>query len=222
MLQSQLQPQYQQFSVWRKTHLIQGHPCIIAAYVNDADNDPDYDHIMPTIGISYYEPTSSYNPKDKLLCYNLYQLKILERELSTNDIIKQRQTCNKSTLLGGCLPYNADYGYAIFGIVDKQNVILPLRLKVDRSDEPNLSLGASPVQMQDTITVFNLVLGRNYVLLRYKSYTEVPSSGNATAFLSSRYYKRHTFRATNVINVYVDPEKILSNGTTYYRCVCVS
>ncbi|CAF3453120.1 unnamed protein product [Rotaria socialis] len=216
---SQLQPQYQQFSVWLKKHLIQGHPCIIAAYTNDADNDPDYDHIMPAIGISYYEPTSSYNPKDKLLFYNLYQLKILERELSTNDMIKQRQTCNKSTLQGGCLPYNVDYGYAIFGIIDKQNVTLPLRLKVDRSDEPNLSLGASPVEMQGTITVFNLVLGRNYVLLRYKSYTEVPSSGNATAFQSSRYYKRHNFRAINVIYTYVDPEKILSNDTTYYRCV---
>ncbi|CAF4582435.1 unnamed protein product, partial [Rotaria sp. Silwood2] len=104
----------------------------------------------------------------------------------------------------------------------RQKATLPVRLKVDRSNEPNLSLGAKPVLMQGTVTVFGLVFGRNYVLLRYKSYTEVPSSGNATAFLNSKYYKRHNFRATNTTYTYVDPEKIPSNGTTYYRCVSAS
>jgi hypothetical protein len=218
LFDEEIQPQFENYSAWLKKHLIQGHPCIIAVYVNDADNDPSYDHIMPAIGIRY-QTEDSYDPEDTLLFYNLFELKTLERELSTNDMLKTRQMCKESTIQGGCLPYHVDYGYAISGIKDQQKTTLPVRLKVDKSDEPNLSLGASPVLMQGTITVFNLVPDRNYVLLRYKSYTEVPSSGDVKAFLESKYYKRYNFKATDSAYTYVDPEEIPSNGATYYRCV---
>lgn len=216
------QPQFKKYSAWLKKHLIQGHPCIITAYVNDANDDQQYDHIMPAVGISYQKTQSSYDPKDTLLFYSLFELKTLERELSTQDMIKTRQKCDKSTIQGGCFPYNVDYAYAILGIADPQKATLPVRLTVDRSDEPNLSLNASPVLMQGTVTVFNLTPKQNYVLLRYNTYTAVPSTGNAKAFLNSKYYKRHNFQATKSTYKYVDPEKIPSNGATYYRCVAVA
>lgn len=218
----QAQPQYKQYSVWLKKYLSQGIPCIIGNYVDDALNDSDYDHIMPVIGINYYDPVTSYNPNDAISFYSLFELTTLQRKLNTNDLVKTRGTCGNTTSEGGCIPVNVDYGYAILGIKDSDKVTLPVSLSVDRSDEPNLSTGEKPALMAGTVTVSNLVNGHKYALLRYNSYVNVPISGKAAKFLSSKYYKRYNFQATDTTYTYVDPVKIWTNGTTYYRCVSLS
>lgn len=150
----EVQPQFEQYCIWLKKHLIQRHPCIIAVYVADAeDEDDEYDHIMPAIGIQYSGSDEKYDSHDVLLFYNLFDLKLLERQLSTHGMIKTRQTCKNTTNTGGCLPQRINYGYAILGIKDEQKVTVPVRLKVNVSSESNLSMGASPIIMQGTITV---------------------------------------------------------------------
>ncbi|CAF1382063.1 unnamed protein product [Rotaria magnacalcarata] len=214
------QPQFQRHCMWLKKHLVQRHPCIIAVYIADTEEkDDDYDHIMPAIGIQYSESDDKYDPQDVLLFYNLFDLKLLERQLGTNDMVKTRRTCKNTADTGGCLPQQINYGYAISGIKDEQKTTVPVRLKVSMSHEPNLSTGASPVIMQGTIAVFTLVHGRNYAILRYNSYKQVPESGDNEAFLRSNYHSRHEFRAESDTYSYADPEGIPSNGSTYYRCV---
>jgi hypothetical protein len=216
------EPQFKRYCAWLKHHLIQQHPCIIAVYLDD-DNDDDksdeYDHIMPAIGIQYSDTATSYDSSDVLLFYNLFDLKLLERQLSVDDMIKTRNACKSSTEAGGSLPRQINYGYAILGIKDNQRATMPVHLKVNLPDEPNLSMGAQPILMQGTISVCDLELDRHYVLLRYNSYKQVPISGDAQEFLCSRYHKQHEFRANSCTYSYIDPEGIPSNGSTYYRCV---
>ena len=214
------EPQFEGYCAWLKAHLLQGHPCIITTYLDDVDDKSDeYDHIMPAVGIQYSGTKDSYDPTDVLLFHNLFDLTLLERQLSTNDMIKTRDTCKDATETGGCIPERVDYGYAIVGIRDEQRATLPVRLQVDSSDEPNISMGAPPIMMKGTITVFNLEPQQDYVLLRYASHRFVPKSGDAQAFLRSRYHRRHEFRATGNTYTFVDPEKIPSKESTYYRCV---
>ncbi|CAF2513620.1 unnamed protein product [Rotaria sp. Silwood2] len=214
------EPQFEKYCAWLKQHLVRQHPCIIAVYVDDADDKSDeYDHIMPAIGIQYSGTDHVYNPQDVILFYNLFDLKLLERQLSKKDMIKTRGACKNTTDTGGCLPQQINYGYAILGIKDEQQVTVPVRLKVNLSNEPNVSMGADPVIMQGTVVVLDLVPDRNYVLLRYNSYKQVPKSGDTQAFLRSNYHKHHEFRADSCTYTYVDPEGIPSNGSTYYRCV---
>ncbi|UJR19564.1 hypothetical protein I4U23_022694 [Adineta vaga] len=214
-------PQYKNHCLWLKNHLIEGHPCIITVFLDYDEKDDDYDHIMPAIGIEYNPSHQSYDPNDILLFYNLFDLKLIERKLSIDDMIKTRNTCKCKTSGGGCIPRDINYGYAILGIKDEQHVTLPVQLKVNLSDEPNLSTGAPPVLMQGTLIVSNLEPNREYALLRYASHRLVPKSGDIQAFLHSKYHSRHDFCASHSTYTYIDPEKIPSNGSTYYRCVPV-
>lgn len=96
-----------------------------------------------------------------------------------------------------------------------------MRLAVDRADEPNLSEGAKAVGLRGTVTVSGLTKGRKYRLLRYNSAAAVPTSGDAKAFLASKYSKSTSFTATGSTWTWTDPTPILSSGVAYYRCVRV-
>ncbi len=214
------EPQFKRYCIWLKQHIVRQHPCIVTVYLDDADDkDDDYDHIMPAIGIEYTGTDYSYDSKDVLLFYNLFDLKLLERQLSIDDMIKTREACNHTTATGGCFPQHTNYGCAILGIQDEHRATKRVRLEINLSDEPNLSIGDPPVLMQGTITVFELESDQDYVLLRYDSHKHVPTSGDVQTFLRSKYSERHDFRANSDIYSYKDPKGIPSNGATYYRCV---
>ncbi|CAF4345428.1 unnamed protein product [Rotaria socialis] len=111
------------------------------------------------------------------------------------------------------------WGIAITGLIDEDKVCLPVRLTVAEWDEPCVANGMEARDMIGKVTVQALTAGTQYILLRYSSYVDVPTVGNATAFLSSNYASRHDFTAQDYIYVYEDPIPINSNGSTYYRCV---
>ena len=112
-----------------------------------------------------------------------------------------------------CIPQAVDYGCAVTGIRDDDKVARPVRVKVNRWDEPNPWRGQSPVTLRATITVRSLTAGRSYVLLRYDDHRKVPVKG----FLSSAYASSRAFSAAGPTAVFNDSFK--SNGVAIYRCV---
>lgn len=71
------QPDANEFLTWTKAYVVQGVPVIIGVFNNECllesecsklAGDPDYDHIVPVIGIaSYHPPTSTYYASDAIL-----------------------------------------------------------------------------------------------------------------------------------------------------------
>ncbi len=99
---------------------------------------------------------------------------------------------------------------------------LPVHLSVSAWDEPNPIYHEDPTEMIGTVTVNNLTIGNFYALLRYSYYKNVPTKGDANAFLQSKFDEKHEFIAVETNYVYEDPNTISSNGSVYYRCVLIS
>jgi hypothetical protein len=212
------QPQFQGFMVWLKTNLALGHPAYFGAYLTDGNDDPDYDHIMPATGIAYTDLTT-YDPGD-VLTYNDNFGDQIVRPAST--LSATRASCAYSSTQGGCIPQNVDYGIAVTGIVDPDHVTFPVSLAVGSPSEPNVSTGASPVQMTGTVSVSGLTPSGKYSLLRYDDYTMVPAAASSADYASSAYTYRTDFTATGTTWTLDDPDSFISDGSSTYRCVAQS
>jgi hypothetical protein len=209
------QPQFQGFMVWLKNNLAIGYPAYFGAYLTDGNNDPDYDHIMPATGIAYTN-LSAYDPSDVLTYNDNFGDQIVR---PASQLSATRASCSYSSTQGGCIPQDVDYGIAVTGVVDPQHVTLPVSLSVPSSSEPNVSQGASPVQMTGTVTVRGLSSGVTYSLYRYDDYTTVPSAASAADYATSSYIHRTDFTATGSTWTLVDPNTFTSDGSSTYRCV---
>jgi hypothetical protein len=202
-------PQYQNYLVWTKSHLQQGHPVIITVYVQ-GESDPYYDHIIPATG--FVSPdTNAYHATDTLTFNDCYATTNFTRTFGS--IYDTRAMSGNGALYEYCIPRDTDYGAAVTGIKDDSGTALPVSLKVDRWNEPNVSQGATPVQMNATIQVRSLQTGSVYALLRYNDYHNVPTSN----YLSSAYSSATNFVATN--NAHALADRFMSDGTVIYRCV---
>jgi hypothetical protein len=208
-------PQFDAFLLWMTTNLAQGTPPFFAVYLTDGTNDPDYDHIVPAVGVTYASLTA-YAGTD-VLAYNDNFGGRITRAFST--LSATRSSCASSSTQGGCIPTDVDYGIAVTGIVDPGHATLPVSLSVAQSSEPNVSLDASAVPMTATVTVSGLTAGKAYALLRYDDYTQVPTSGAAADFLASSYTHRIDFTATGPGWTQADPTPFTSSGASVYRAV---
>ena len=194
-------------------------------------SDGDYDHIVPAVGYTNKVGTSAeYSDNDTLTFYSLFGLKTLRRSFgglpggSLNEDAASEwdvPACQYGTLAGGCLPPGKNYGVAITGVLDAARTSRPVRLAVDRNSEPNVSEGEKPVGLKGTVTVSALTPGKKYRLQRYNSAANVPTAGDAKAFLKSKFDKATDFTASGKTWTYKDPLAIMSNGSAYYRCVQV-
>jgi len=186
-----------------------------AVYLTDGNNDPDYDHIVPAVGIDA-TTLGGYVATDSLASNNNFGAHIVA---AFSALPATRRSCAKDSVHGGCIPQNVDYGVAISGVTDTQHATLPITMTVPGSSEPNVSLGATPGQMTATVTVSGLVSGQAYALLRYDDYTTVPTNATAAQFLASQFTHRTDFVANGATWTFVDPTTFDSSGTTYYRAV---
>jgi len=206
---SQATPQFQNYLVWVKSHLQQNHPVIIDVYVQDG-TDPKYDHIVPATGFTSTD-TNMYHPKDRLVFNDNYDLAPLTRAFRTLD--DTRAMSGNGAIFEDCIPRDRDFGVAVTGIKDSSDTLLPVCLAVDRVNEPNISQGGSPVQMNATIQISALTAGSNYVLLRYNDYHRVPTNN----YLTSACNSATTFVAADSTQMLYD--SFLSSATVIYRCV---
>jgi hypothetical protein len=208
-------PQSQAFLTWIKTELEAGVPVIYGVYLTDGNNDPDYDHIVPAVGITA-SVAATYDPADMLALNDNFDDRVVR---SIGSLAATRSSCASDTAHGGCVPRDVDYGVAVSGVTDAQHATLPVTLTVAGDSEPNVSTGASPLAMTGTVTVSGLVDGRSYALLRYDDLTAVPTNATAAEFLASSFTHRNDFVATGSTFTFVDPMTFQSSGVAYYRCV---
>lgn len=207
----QSQPQWKKFLVWMKQHIRLGHPVIMGVFYWDPE-DPadDYDHIVPAIG-AVSKDFSRYLPEDTLTFNDDYTFRHFTRRFST--MADTRSMEENGDRYEFCIPKLVDYGCAVTGIRDDEKKTLPVRVKVNRWDEPDPWQGEAPVTMKATVTVRSLEPGRSYVLLRYNDYKKVPVKN----FLASAYAVSWRFKATGKTASFSDSFK--SNGVAIYRCV---
>lgn len=96
------QPQFREYCRWMKQSILRGHPVIFVVYLFYS-HDPNYDHIMPAVGVRFREAETD-DPDDVLIYYNLFHDKTIEREMSEKDLVASRKTCRKHCGEGGCIP----------------------------------------------------------------------------------------------------------------------
>jgi hypothetical protein len=209
---SQATPQYQNYLVWIKNHLHGGHPVIITLYVSEED-DPDYDHIVPAVGFQSSDDWTAYHAGDQLTFFDNYDSAAYVRAFST--LYDTRAMNNNGAVYEYCIPEDVDYGTAVTGIRDDDAVTRPVRLSVNRWDEPNVSQGQSPVTLTATVTIGSLVPNKSYCLLRYDNYQNVPTKN----FPSSAFSVKQTFTASADTKTFTD--HFASNGLAIYRCVAL-
>lgn len=203
-------PQYQDFFVWMKSQLAQSHPTIIGVYLGNGFSG--YDHIIPAIGI-VAQNTTTYDPTD-VITFN-----------DNFEPTSFHYTCNEfwdnqANILNPAaanswywVPNDVCYGIAYTGIKDDNNVCKPVHITVDHWDEPNVTLGQTPIQFNMTVTVEDLTSGENYTLLRYDTYTNIPSTNFNTNGASSF----ESFTATGTTQVF--QHTVNSDGFAAFRCV---
>lgn len=204
--------QYQDFLNWTKAHLNQDHPVLFGVYTKDG-NDPDFDHIIPAIGFSATS-VSTYSNNDTITFYDNF-LPNQSYTRTFGSFYDRRNMRRNGAIYYYCLPKKYDYGDAITGIEDPNDETYPVKLAVDVNDEPNVSQGASPVNMNATITISELTPGNTYLLLRYNDYTNIPNQNFKQQ--SSQASSVVTFTATGATAIVSDT--IMSDTMAAYRCV---
>ena len=202
-------PQYQAYLIWAKAHLQQGHPVIVDVFVQE-ESSPDYDHIVAATGFTSTD-TNTYHAIDTLVFNDNYEPTPYTRTFGS--LYDTRSMSGNGAVYEYCIPKNTDYGCAVTGVKDTTGMLLPVSLKLNRWDEPNVSLGDSPAQLTATVTIRSLAAGSHYALLRYNTYTSVPTSG----YLTSAYSTSTIFTATSDVHTLTD--RFMSDKIVIYRCV---
>jgi hypothetical protein len=211
-------PEYQDFMVWMKGYLVRGIPTIFAEYVHDHSDppDPDYDHLVPGIGIKTAAAESTtFDPTD-LIYFNTNEQTSVGLAFGA---LSGDRSCSVDSYKGGCVPVQVDYGVAVTGIVDDGSATVPVHLTVASDHEPDPTSGQMPVPMKATVTVTGLTAGKQYTLLRYGDYTKVPTSGPPSAYLSSPADSKVPFTAMGTEWTHDDPQPFSSDTAVFYRCV---
>ena len=213
-------------AAWTKQHLRAGHPVLVGLFMKSG-NDPDYDHIVPineftatsnlanavldTDTISFFDlgvegPTSNVSSSIKT-----YSLK---------ELIHNRAESKTSAAKYYSLKPNQNYAIAITGIVDLQNETLPVSVESSAVEEtPVLADGSNnrPASKPHnlTIRISNLTIGQNYLLYRYSSFANTPTSQfKINANKASRTW---SFTATQTSTEFT--ETLQTNDMAIYRAV---
>jgi len=201
--------QYQNYLIWVKKHLNNFHPVILTVYVTGKNNS-EYDHIIPAIGFKATS-TSNFDNADELMFYDNYDSNLLTRTFQS--IWDTRSMKGNGANYIYCIPKDVNYGVAITGIKDNNHVTKPVQLSINRWDEPNVSIGESPVQFNATIKIDSLTAGKKYALLRYNNYISVPSAAfNPVGASSVIYFTANTTQKTIA-------DSFMSNTCAFYRCI---
>jgi len=227
------------FLAWIKQHVVKGHPVAAGIYINhylfngDADpnaGDPDYDHIVPVMGISTNHSLSDGNYYDDDGIYfsdnGLWEASG-KRPYNFSYIYEafqaSRQQANaKNGPLYSITNDASNYGIAITGIADLKGETFPVRVDTDLNYEhPDIAEGSddrpAPMPLTLTITVSGLTPNTPYTLYRYNTLESVPDSD----FNDHPSYQQWPVEIASGTS-YVMTQQISSDEIAVYRAVKTS
>jgi len=205
-------PQYKNFLNWVKGKLNKDYPVLFGAYLSDGV-DEDFDHIIPAIGFSA-NSVRNYSNNDTITFYDNF-LPNQSYTRTFGSFYDTRSMNGNGDDYDLCLPKEVDYGDVIIGIKDTFHECFPVRLSVDCNDEPNPYENESPIEMDAEITITELTIGDDYMLLRYGDTDDIPSYNFADSVddaVDVQY-----FTATDTTMILYDT--IWSDDLAVYRCV---
>jgi len=210
-------PQNHDFLLWTRDYVQQGVP-VVAGWYATFGTDPDYDHIMPIIGVQTDSSTNAVNAllyNDLYLNYTVTDDKRLDRSR-----VECEGTYSRFKVPGKfCIPHEVDYAIAILGNVDVKNETVRMSLSVSRWDEPDWSKEDGkyePAVVLEANVTFpsTLTVGKRYSILRFDSPKDVPSE----AFLQGPWTWSFNFTAS-AAHMTVPVDGFLSNGSFFFRTV---
>mmetsp|Transcript_78167 Transcript_78167/g.203702 ORF Transcript_78167/g.203702 Transcript_78167/m.203702 type:complete len:358 (+) Transcript_78167:86-1159(+) len=219
-------PQSSQYLKFMKKSLSHSNP-IIWMVMFGGDDYPDieykfdnttngvYAHIEPVIGIMSNHPLSDEAVHDDDAFVYFDDVDKITWYQKANEVSGDWSPGSKARCPGletQCVWKERGYIWSIQGFLDHRPDALPASLSISPwASEPYTRGGEEPVELTGTLTVTGLKEGSVYDIYRWGSPEE--------AFMFNQTYKIETFTATAHSHKFVDPQKFLSNSTTYYRCV---
>ena len=226
----------QDFLVWIKQCVARGYPVAIGVYMNEricsgelapTAGDPDYDHIVPVLGIGSHQPFArgDYLADDTLIFSDnglwcpdgtrpAYRFEVPFAAFPAS-----RRAANAGSAIYS-LNSSINYGIAFTGVADRAGDTVAVRVQTDRLAEPPIVDGTGarprPVPLQLTVTLAGLQPGVEYRLYRYDSFAAVPDSGfNAAAAAAVRTWTVKLAAGST----YVLRDSCESCDTAIYRAV---
>ena len=223
-----------EFLAWTKQQIARGYPVVIGIYMNarlfsdDLDpeaGDPEYDHIVPVLGVRSRPPSGAGHAEDALVFSDngvwaedgVPPVYVFEYPFAS--FPASRRAANASQAVYS-LSSSQNYGIAITGVTDPAGDTLPVRVTTDLLAEPDIVAGSGlrppSVPLELTVTVAGLLPGTEYRLYRYASFAAVPSCRfNAAAARAARAWTvRFGAGSTFVLR-----ETIQSSEIAVYRAV---
>ena len=230
----------QEFLAWVKQQVVKDAPVVIGTYMNksvfgdDTDNDDEYDHVVPVIGVESSRPLAGtghydddlivfsdngvYRPDDESPPYIF--------KCSFGAFQKTRRQANQRSApvysLARVVGDVRNYGIAITGIRTDGST-LSVRVATDVNYErPEISDGSgarpAPMRLELAVTVAGLEPGVLYKLYRYDNMAKVPDGA----------FNKHASSAARTWDIVADSasasriEEILSDEVAVYRAVKAS
>lgn len=160
---------YAAFFGWAKQRLARGEGVVTVAFYRGA-TDPDYDHIMPVVGVETASLNGTYAPDDVFRVNSGYSLTTARRLASGWWCPASNK--NDTLVNAGCVPVNTLWGHSVLGPV-YAGIGPAVALSVVQTSEPSRP---KSVTMTGVVTVSGLRAGVAYVLYRVDKLASVPAS----------------------------------------------
>jgi hypothetical protein len=229
------------FLAWVKRHILNDVPVAIGVYMNksvfgdDSDNDPEYDHIVPVIGMESSHPFSDHGYyDDDVIIFSDNGVYTPDSapvpyifKYSFGDFQKSRCDANQASAgvysLALATPDVKNYGIALTGIRTDGST---LRVQVSTDvnyERPGIADGCgerpAAMRLRLSVAVSGLESGALYKMYRYDSMDRVPN----------RAFNKHASDALRTWDIRGDTtgtfqidEEVLSDEVVVYRAVPAS
>jgi hypothetical protein len=227
------------FLEWVKENVLLGRPVAIGIYMNQFRfygsrnpnaGSPQYDHIVPVIGIGSYHSRDEpgYFPDDVIAFSDNGEWSSSRRDAqyyfsyAFSAFQKTRREANAHDgPIYSLTDDHRDFGIAILGVQDEDKETLPVRVTTNINYEhPQIVQGSArrppPEPLELTITVSGLTQGTKYDLYRYNTLESIPNG--AFNKHGSRAYEKWVI-AGRADGKFVMTEKIMSDDVAAYRAV---
>jgi hypothetical protein len=230
------------FLEWVKENVLLGRPVAIGIYMNQfrfygnrnpSAGSPQYDHIVPVIGIESDRPRDErgYFPDDVIAFSDNGEWSSSRRDAqyyfsyAFGAFQKTRREANAHDgPVYSLTDDHRDFGIALLGVQDANKETLPVRVTTNINYEhPQIVAGSArrppPEPLELTITVSGLTRGAKYDLYRYKTLESIPDG--AFNKYASKAYEKWVVSARSD-GKFVMTERIMSDDVAAYRAVPVA